>query len=245
MRSDIHKVLFIKTNPQKDPNRNGTAKKLDIRQDWESLEVDWSKPDKRTPHHYKESARYYTPLNRWLNKQPGKPWAEVWAEVCEHNKGNKFTKLEVRRAVRQQVHIGEVSLYGYGKWVGDDGVLVEPPCPWKRQKPKDHPQALIVKIPITLDTAYEKLEFVKQHPICKCIQYSRLPSEDERRGMYDPSMWMCHHGNKISWEYRWFKVQRGPVFFIQNNPWKLVKGPILMKKSCNKKDLKIIRETIK
>jgi hypothetical protein len=96
------------------------------------------------------------PLNRWLHKQVGRPWNEVWSEVCQAGDNRNIVNKHLRQHVRGYVSIskkknGISSPYMSGwpyLWVDDEGILREgqgyrkwkfkpQPSPWVHLSPTE------------------------------------------------------------------------------------------------------------
>ena len=119
MRRDMHKVLttrpryggnaelksYDKKNRPRE-TRHFKGAEVDLRPKQESMRkrhrVDWNG---------KEFSDYLAPLERYLRKQAGRPWDDVWSEICEIFRGNGTQMRHIRQHIKWEVdgipHSGE------------------------------------------------------------------------------------------------------------------------------------------
>jgi hypothetical protein len=92
----------------------------------------------------KEFNDHTAPLNRWLHKQVGRPWSEVWSEVCQAGDNRNIVNKHLRQHVRSYVSISSAKngirlryspISFFGLWVDDNGILRDA-GPYKKSKYK-------------------------------------------------------------------------------------------------------------
>lgn len=132
MRADMKKVLCER------PRRGGIYSYHDVRQRLNHGDPDAlpSHQGMRRPYGWetKEFNDLIGPLRGYLRHSVGRPWDDVWSEVCQQTSSGNTIDEHLRGHVMREVETytfvkdGEIYCYGqyYSKWRKVDGLYVDP-----------------------------------------------------------------------------------------------------------------------
>ena len=146
MRDDMHKVVTERrrANGFTAGNKFEQMNRVRDRRSYRGVEEDFSpkQVSMRRPHiiNYggKEFSDLINPLCRYLQSQNGRPWNDVWSDICKVLKGNGLQANHIKDHVRWYVegipHSGMTSfhpddwyrpsrLLGVGVYVDEHGIL--------------------------------------------------------------------------------------------------------------------------
>lgn len=112
MRGDMPKVIVERARRGARPLRKGRA----LRDDDLSLSDVAVKIHDRSRGRTKSLNENLNPLKRFLEKQVGRPWSKVWAEVCENLKPTNTVQQHVRDHIPDFVAM-KTSMKGGEVWV--------------------------------------------------------------------------------------------------------------------------------
>jgi hypothetical protein len=147
MRDDMHKVVTERRRVGGDSGKRKMFEQMTRvrdRRSYRGVEEDFSpkKESMRRPHiiNYggKEFSDLIGPLHRYLQAQNGRPWNDVWSDICKVLKGNGLQANHIKDHVRQYVggipHSGKTFFHpddwyqargrwGVGVYVDKNGIL--------------------------------------------------------------------------------------------------------------------------
>ena len=134
MRSDISKVLV--TTPRFGSRmKNGEVHALRrerITEDYDGPRRSSMNPSHRKFAERKQLNEYLNPLERFLQKQVGRNWDEVYSEICQHNSRNSAVGAHIYQHLFDYVEVKATTVRPYvWTWspyfVDVDGILRESP----------------------------------------------------------------------------------------------------------------------
>jgi hypothetical protein len=123
------------------------------------------------------------PLHRYLDRQVGRPWNDVWSEICAHADRRSLRGFHLRNGhVQHEVDPRDMRDVGRG-WYGyyiDDRRLLRKYARRKRRQPK----ADTTRLPINSISSYEKHAgcwfYVERGSVEKIVRAWRETTEDEQ-----------------------------------------------------------------
>lgn len=146
MRADMYKVIVdrprsLSRSFSKLRNEYRAAKKFKLDVDGDVCD-EFSRRilpirSRRVGYDYKEFNDLLSPLQRYLKKQVGRPWADVWSEICSVNSADSKMQWHLRCHVLGAVYLnccyasdgmGAVQVMGAGRHfpIGRGALYVDP-----------------------------------------------------------------------------------------------------------------------
>jgi hypothetical protein len=166
---------------------------------------------KKSPCRSKNLNENLRPLYQFLDKSVGRPWNDVYSEICTNINPTKAIDYHVLQHVGWHVDIngtGSSSWRRGGLYVDDKGILCKE-APRPRYRWKDRYQ------PITslhwYGNVWFKLEVLKTRAVCGCVHFKaplleeKLPRWRYRNSDFGPAV--CIHGNEPVARPIWYVVE--------------------------------------
>lgn len=147
MRSDISKVL-VTTARYGSRMKNGEVRALRrerITEDYDGPRRTSMKPSHHRYCDRKQLNEYLNPLQRFLHKQVGRRWDDVYSEICEHNSRNSAVGAHIYEHLFDYVEVNPTAVrsgwFPARFFVDDDGVLRASEEPKRRSWAKAVPDS--------------------------------------------------------------------------------------------------------
>jgi hypothetical protein len=86
------------------------------------------------------------PLHRWLAKQVGRPWDDVYSEICQVADARSLRGYHLRQHVRDYVDATGGDAWSWARFVVRDGVLCQRERPAWWERPRVQPPGDVVRL---------------------------------------------------------------------------------------------------
>lgn len=163
MRQDMHHLLVDRGSTRSYPPKNRIKQKVEDDLEYQGTKYLPNWQDKSPRKYFNE---YLAPLRRYLKKQVGRSWDEVYAEIRAAVKPNSTTNIHVYQHLEREVekHVKYIDGKPYsldnggypvrGLYVCPDSGILKPAPRWQKI-PKSQP---ITRIYLDSDRWYEQID---------------------------------------------------------------------------------------
>jgi hypothetical protein len=194
MRKDMDRILVGRPrrggNSPKGTGRGKDSRNMEDLPAKESMKHRWRKGD------LKELNENLAPFYRFLDKQVGRPWNDVYSEIREQINANSAVQLHILQHLEQHVEL-HVEIDEEGKPRAHSG--------WRR--------------------SYE-IEGLYVCPKSGLLKENKLPSWKKRRAHPAPNYIVIEGKTYVESEHGWFEIELVPAprIFVRNPGWTLGSG---------------------
>jgi len=231
MRSDMKKLLCEQERISSSAPSYKTGKRLDPRLDYDSLDFDWGPSKISTT---KKSFRLegklgfkckslnenLNPLENFLHSAIGRPWNDVYSEICENINPKKAIDFHILFHLKYMVALNVDMIDGcpyerpYRSY-GHVGLYVNPETGILSNNPREVTPVGYTKPPDSIhwyDNFWFKKETFRTRSKCGCFHF-KDPNPDRPwcygvKDYYNPFA-VCVHGNKPIPRELWYVVEYG------------------------------------
>jgi hypothetical protein len=235
MREDIARQICERQRIGSRNKSAKTARKLNPNLDYDSLDHDWGptylSSSRRRQYGYEAKSlnENLNPLFGFLDKSVGRPWDDVYSEICQRINPTKAIDFHVLQHVGWHVELHGKKTYGYGLSVDENGILCDPNKYMKngieqtvkrRYQRRSEPKTSVH----WYGNFWFKQEVLHRPAICGCVHFKfkiRDGKWDYKTGKwaekpefkygpwttYHDKEATCIHGNKSQEQKIWFVVE--------------------------------------
>ncbi len=226
MRHDMQKLICERQRGRSSERSQKTRKKLNPYLDYESGDYDWGPTYVSSARHRQEGRcsgldtgghhimhkrlnENLRPLFQFLDKSVGRPWNDVYSEIC--------SVVDSRRTIGYHVlqHVGwhvDVNNVYRRRWFGDQLYVDSNGILRKRIGARYVRPVAPVKSLHWYGNVWFVKETLKRPAKCGCVHFkARLerPADYPRWRSFDPGPDVCIHGNEPQHEDIWYVIEYG------------------------------------